>query len=451
MYFSSFLRHPALTYTPTKMGALLSKSTNDKQPKTSKRSARKNLQQPQHNQLNASSNTNTTNLTTLADDSTCTSAADVSAISAPSTAIDNDQLASCTPAHVQPFIDPRSPFICRTPIDARGGSPAAANPFAVTRRLDLTTDDASLMMSTPTSRILPGGQKSALQQKLLKNLGYQEFDPRSPTMFINRTPMRLDGELMGVGASCTFAAGEVHANAEEANNALNESMDRPAESVNNEINESIQATELPADAADQCPIALAPVDEELMIPQSNTNALEPETMTPPAKSAVVAEDVEDLVKDPRSPSINVDRTPIVLLTHSTSEVDDVDTVDSTDANIQVPMVQPLPEPEPSTTATNDGIFKDAEVESVCTTPRKTFAVSKRPNEALQPRTPLGCLANQNKGRQSLLMSAGGHKQPKHPILFVGKHQKQQTQYGDSKIPVMKSVVGGGSNSNVWKM
>lgn len=424
------------------MGAFLSKSNNEKLAKSNKRSAAKP-------QLNASTNANTTDMTTLADDSTCTLAADVSAISAPPTDAADESLATPATPQTQKFIDPRSPFVCRTPIDARGGSPATT-PFAVTKRLDLTTDgDAMSLLSTPTSR-LPVVQKTALQQKLLKNLGYQEFDPRSPTQFINRTPMRLGGELMGMepAAAVTATASEVHANAEEANNALNESMDRPTESVNNEINESIQATELPADVEDTIAVDVAVAAESTVI-QINTNtSTESEAITPPAKTATAAVPSEDLVDDPRSPSTNVDRTPIVL--NAVADDAGLDTVDSSDDNrpaLPQSSLAQLP------TTTND-IFQDvAEPENACVTPRKTqIAVAKKSNEAMQlPRTPLGCLANLNKGRQPLL--ASGHKQLKHPILFVGKHQKQQPQQQthDSKIPVMKSIGGGGSTSNVWKM
>lgn len=430
------------------MGAIISKTNAaDKQPASSNKSPKRWKKRSSAAstavapRLEASSShhaaANTTDMTTLADDSTVselnTSAAAMSindsTIAAPNTP-------QRQPPSADQFIDPRSPFVCRTPIAAAG----AGQQFAtVTRQLDLTSGD---LLGTP---VQPHHQqpamRNALQQKLLRNLGYQACDPRSPTQFINRTPMRAAGELLGQSTASASQPPIVIVNTD---NALNESRDtsavsRSTEHVNNAINESLQAAESPL--LDDSAVAEASAVEDSA--ESAESALTP----PKVSSAAVDAEIHD---DPRSPSVDIERTPIVLAAEDEAVVDDdevehqgLDTVDAGANDENAPVAVAVRSPQPAAMVAN-AIFEDdvgvaaiSAGEPVATavqaTPRKPSAIavaSKRSN-AEAPRTPLGCLGNR-----------AGVRQP----LQMGKQQQHE-----SKIPVMKSQINANGNATVWNM
>lgn len=282
------------------------------------------------------------------------------------------------------FIDPRSPNICRTPIESLG-SPETS--ITVTKALNLTTDEQNL--STPNK--LVGTQKNFLQTKLLKNLGYQAFDPRSPTQFINRTPMRLDGAI----------------------DSNDQSFDSSL------IDTSVPGVELPHLDTTSCTkessdASVAQEDGETSIDQ------------------IIAE----LEIDPRSPSVNVERTPIVF-SHTIPTAEDYPVVEIVldDVENQTPTKHNIYQDEESATPASDAKI----------TPRQTQTNEKAANN----RTPLSCLGN--KGRSALQSKNRMTKMPKHPILFIGQQQKNGgTPFGNSnnnsnslvssKIPVYKNSI-----------
>lgn len=425
------------------MGTFLSKnSSNDpKLPKTTK------TKRPAATVHNDSANT--TDITILPDESITLApvAADTyqrisAAVIGDANADDSSNALYGTPQQLK-FIDPRSPFVCRTPIDGLGSPTGSPSPqYAVTKQLDLTTDE-SILLLTPCSKADGTGaavhQKTILQQKLLKNFGYQDFDPRSPTQFINRTPMRLTN----LAASTSVAAmpsAEIllqHAaeNIEESNNVLNESL-RSAEDMNNDVNESIQAIAVPSEYA----IESTDIEDD-----SGLYA------TPKTIDVEVIDDSSNA--DPRSPSDNVDRTPIVL--QHAERVFDVAAFASVmcNDNENIENHPSSPPQTPKAATKSNRIFEDALDDVTATSTPVAFAVrtssiaKKLSNDIPTPRTPLGCLGN--RGRQSLLPSAGGaatNKQSvvKHPILFIGQQQQQATHRKSLAQLAVVSTLGKGN-------
>lgn len=310
-------------------------------------------------------------------------------LNAPESALSDAVAATPEP---KKFVDPRSPNIRRTPIDELG-SPTRT-PIVATKRLNLTTDEENL--STPPSRLV-GTQKNFLQEKLLKNLGYQAFDPRSPTQFINRTPMRWEANDDSFDASL--------------------------------INESVQPVELSSQTEDEC----ADVAHE------STASGDAED----AADSSIDKFLAELEIDPRSPSVNVERTPIVFKHNH---------IHAQDAMVAQPPPESICEDiENIATPCKDTIYED-EANAV-TTPTTPKPVQQQPIDKASHtnRTPLSCLAN--KGRASLLHS-NKKNMPKHPILFIGQQQQQPksmktgaTAFGNNnlnskstKIPVFKNTV-----------
>lgn len=287
------------------------------------------------------------------------------------------------------FIDPRSPTICRTPINDLG-TPSTPS-IAATKRLNLTTDAENL--STPPNRLI-GTQKNFLQEKLLKNLGYQSFDPRSPTQFINRTPIKWE-----------------------------ENEQKTEDSL---INDSVQAVEHP---------------EPEQIPDEVAND-SVESLEDPDTS--IDKFIAELEIDPRSPSINVERTPIVFKQELVLD----DSIELPSENI-----------ENRSTPMKHSIYQDEADAHTPATP-KVEPTTLIPSN--NQRTPLSCLAN--KGRPSVLQQSNNNKnKPKHPILFIGQQQQTPkcikngggggggTPFGNSnnnnkfgkvstKIPVFKNTI-----------
>lgn len=314
-----------------------------------------------------------------------------------STETDGTELASGDPATVDPTLstpeqkkslDPRSPTISRTPIDQLT-CPAPA--IAATKRLNLTTDDQNL--STPPSRLI-GTQKNFLQEKLLKNLGYQAFDPRSPTQFINRTPIRWVVNNDQSISDCGL------------------------------INESVQAIDL-----------------------SQTEELPVEEMANDS-SAEIVEDAESSIDkfiaevemDPRSPSVNVERTPIVFRSQLFIQ-----------PFVELPPVEKENINEIISIASNT-IYQDENTIDTPITPKLDAANGKSSNNN---RTPLSCLAN--KGGRPTVSQSNKKNMAKHPIIFIGQQQtpkciknggtpfgknhfNKQTSNGSSKIAVFKNTI-----------
>lgn len=296
------------------------------------------------------------------------------------------------------FVDPRSPTICRTPIGDLASPPTPG--IGATKRLNLTTDDHNLS-STPPSRLV-GTQKNFLQEKLLKNLGYQSFDPRSPTQFINRTPIRW------------------------------EENDPNSDDCSLVVNDSAQAVEMSQ-------TELLPEEEEEVANASVESVGDADSS--------IDKFIAELEIDPRSPSINVERTPIVFKHYV-----------FLDDSIELPASE-FENTNKISTPIKHSIYQDKAVvdDDTPTTPKLTQTVDKLTNN----RTPLSCLAN--KGRPPTVQHSNKKKNNnvlKHPILFIGQQHltpkcvkngggmpfgnsnnfSNKTTNGSSKIPVFKNTI-----------
>lgn len=178
---------------------------------------------------------------------------------------------------IDPLLDPRSPNIERTPISTvLSIQQRLKNSVATT-----TMDDAQ----TPNN---------FMQRKLLRDLGYNYsvkelnmLDPRSPSLFIPRTPLDFK-KVQDDGAVAADLT-----NSFEYNECIEEASCRNFNEKISNITLDDSNEELPADGAED----VSEIRRKYL--ETNFDVVEP-------KSKSEEND------DPRSPSLNVYRTPIVL-------------------------------------------------------------------------------------------------------------------------------------------
>ncbi|XP_039482899.1 uncharacterized protein LOC120446140 [Drosophila santomea] len=199
-----------------------------------------------------------------------------------------EQMEMTTPIREQnnALLDPRSPNGCRTPLTFL----QASKPRVEKEEQHVTTSENAF---------------SVLRKRLLK--GFSLNDPRSPQL--NRTPLVLD-EVRSLNLDDTFADLFVDTRVGTAQRAvpatpsqvdLEESCDSfgtPPSAAHN--NSSLEIVSLPYDQEETLPCEhqLLPYQE-----QDHNQGLVKVTTPPP---------VQQPHNDPRSPSLGVDRTPIIF-------------------------------------------------------------------------------------------------------------------------------------------
>lgn len=301
--------------------------------------------------------------------------------------------------------DPRSPNVYRTPLTHNDGSVSpsstAINAIPITKQLNLTTDN-SILLRPPANGLL----KAMLLRDLDQN---SMLDPRSPNQFIQRTPLHLKSSKSTVLTDDSFDCSLIEDNAQDTSyTALSTS----------------ESASLPTE-----PLQLADNIEESL------NAI---TLTEPKEFLETNFDTSDPVEliiacDPRSPSLNVDRTPLLLNTVPAMS-------DLLFERLSEPENVTIVEKTPVTSkkvSSNHLIYEDENVAETEMRPSATKALPK-------VRTPLGCLGN----TVSLVNKS---RTPKHPVLFIEEQQqlaftpknhksiaKRLSTTNSSKIPIFKS-------------
>lgn len=334
------------------------------------------------------------------------------------------------------FLDPRSPNIYRTPLDIKQN-----NIKRITKQQSITLDD-STSACTPT--------KSILTEKLLRDLGYNFNcnDPRSPTLMISRTPIYLtkktaynddsfDCSLISANDSCT----------DDANAATHESAElHPSEDDGGVRNAQIENN----------------FTEEIAENIENLNTTF-DTMSIQKREFLESHfdltDFGDSMTDPRSPSLNVERTPIIIKEELKEDIIEniveEPIITEVDPVFNINYSKPVDEScgdensfkiaAASTNIIKHLIYEDENIDkkdtNIMSTPKKDVKHNLSGN-----RTPLGCLGNTPNGKNQTTKNPG--KTPKHPTFFIQQNSTPKNQHAfanvvsnrrKSKIPVFKST------------
>lgn len=311
-------------------------------------------------------------------------------------------------------LDPRSPNIYRTPLNYNEASASPGgtqmNAIQITKQLNLTTDDS--IMLRPASQGL-------LKAMLLRDLDQNAMlDPRSPTQFINRTPMNLKSSQSAATIDESFECSLVETNTPDISyNA----------STNNDA--SLPTDEIQLTAAIEESFNEIAITEPKEFLETNFDTSDPVESIP-------CDPVESIACDPRSPSLNVDRTPLVLKSEP-------EMTDSFFESISEPENVTIVEAPVTTceSSANNLIYEDVAETGICSTPKRISALQTVP----KVRTPLGCLGN-------MVSQVNNTRPSKHPSLFIEEQQKLaitpknqkafpkrlSNNMNSSKIPVFKN-------------
>ncbi|XP_052854369.1 uncharacterized protein LOC128263382 [Drosophila gunungcola] len=197
---------------------------------------------------------------------------------------ENVEMTTPTREQNNALLDPRSPNGCRTPLN-----------FVQSGQQKPRPEEAEEQVATSENAF------AMLRKRLLK--GFSLNDPRSPQL--NRTPLVLD-EVRSLNLDDTFADLFVDTRAGSAQRAMPatppqvdleqscDSFGTPPSGVHN--NSSLEIVSLPFDEEETLPC------EHQLLQKRDQDAVKMET-PPPA---------QQLHSDPRSPSMGVDRTPIIF-------------------------------------------------------------------------------------------------------------------------------------------
>lgn len=277
-----------------------------------------------------------------------------------------------TPISGQQSLDPRSPNIPRTPMNMLG----SRNSPKITKVQDLTSIDQISSQRGPA-------ENNILKNRLLRDLGYANLnDPRSPSQQINRTPISLkvpqySDDSIGEENFVSFS--------EES---WNEISDIPND--DGEYNEQ----------------------ESNMLPQSSKNSyLETHFDLTELELSLNSK------IDPRSPSMGVERTPIVLKEIATtspsiaSEILTSNEIEQIENNVEPAVIDELitNSVEPNNAQKLNLIYEDDEVPVAAAAAPTVYSTPKQKSiknngSQINNRTPLGCLANTPQSRLNTMNS-----------------------------------------------
>lgn len=312
-----------------------------------------------------------------------------------------------TPQNMK-VLDPRSPNIYRTPLSHNviSASPSGAqmNSIPITKQLNLTTHDSILSRPAP---------KGLLKAMLLRDLDQNAMlDPRSPTQFINRTPLNLKST--------------------QSTTTIDESFNCSLFEDNDAQDNSYTATSSSDDAS--------PPTDQFQLTATIEESFHAIALTEPKEfletNFDTSDPVESIACDPRSPSLNVERTPLVLKSEPVILSDSIFEADSEPHNVTIIEETPVTALK---AATNHLIYEDVAETEIFNTPKGTSAKKAVP----KVRTPLGCLGN-------MVSQVNNTRAPKHPCLFIEEQQqlaitpkihktkRLSNHTNSSKIPIFKT-------------
>jgi hypothetical protein len=288
---------------------------------------------------------------------------------------DDAEIESTTPivsAAPNNLVDPRSPNLCRTPIN---DLPFTCSKI-VSKAQDLTNDDniSTSLTTTPTK----------LKTKLLRDLGYS-FDPRSPTVDFDRTPLNFkDPDLTDDLSSLSLYESD----------------------INTPIKETI-----------------------------TNNSLSETSSTPRVKNV----ESSGAVIDPRSPSIDIERTPLNLNIIMENEEE----FSYSESNIIEEKVESLiieeTDPTVITAKVINSIYLD-ENQSQPTTPNRKYNKIEKPETQ---RTPLSCLINtdhRNAGREKVSNRKTLARSIFNDAMPSAHQNSAKMNNSSSKIPVFRRSI-----------
>lgn len=256
---------------------------------------------------------------------------------------------------LEDILDPRSPHICRTPLNEIVQKPEKSN------------QQKSTSIEQPFS---------LLRKRFFKGFSHSLNDPRSPSVF-NRTPIVFD-ETLNLDDTFSDLFAETKAQREDA---LCRSESTTSETPVIDVVEHQEEKE---------------VEEE----EEEEKTEEIELATPKITKTTPQETI--IEQDPRSPSIGVERTPIILNDDDAPDEDDmIETILSTLSlnKTKMPANKPLDRirnkktnsSKVGTSSTNRKeltIYKDRENRTPAKAPRAMDSPS-----AAGKRTPLSCVKN----------------------------------------------------------
>lgn len=216
-------------------------------------------------------------------------------------------------------------------------------------------------METPQRNI----KNQPINDKLFKTLGYDLRDPRSPNIYFNRTPIQIFTKKQELS----------------------------------ETHPSVEFTEIAPDADFSFESALSSMCDEITTSLSKTNIIDSSPNMKLIETTFDANGIETLEHDdPRSPSIGIERTPIVFgkstnLVHM--ENISKPTIDDQIDEIFKEVTEEIKQYTSKNHQNNDKMTVYEEVEDVkYSTPKKQQHIDS------VNRTPLSCLENKTTGNKT---------------------------------------------------
>lgn len=266
------------------------------------------------------------------------------------------------------------------------------SPQRISKRQNLTND----LSSTPIN----SNSQNVVKEKLLRDCGYNLFDPRSPNQLIVRTPMEFKHFNVTSNTNDSIASLEY---TEEFNgmNSFESALSAACNEIMGEYNANYEDMKLKENT-----IEIARYKKNETFLETNFEYVKDVLQTP------MFQHIKNK-GDPRSPTVGVERTPIVftdsenlelLLDDKKSNEEIVELVTEAIINTAVK----INDPEPKTMSlrklkaqkvennTKQIIYEDGENINL-STPTK----SNSDNKAVGVRTPLSCVANTKHMRPKL--------------------------------------------------
>lgn len=252
------------------------------------------------------------------------------------------------------------------------------SPQRISKRQNLTND----LSSTPINSY----SQNVVKEKLLRDCGYNLFDPRSPNQLIMRTPMELNNFKVTSTTNDSIASLDY---TEEFNGmtSFESALSAACNEIMGEYNENT------VDIARY-------KNKETTFLETNFDYVKDVLQTPMFQHIQHKE-------DPRSPTVGVKRTPIVFSDNENlelkvdnkepeEEILEVVTETVINKSVQNKIIARKLKPQ-KTETTNQKIYEDGENINL-STPKKTNS----DNNTVGVRTPLGCLANTKHMRSKLV-------------------------------------------------
>ncbi|XP_055904435.1 uncharacterized protein LOC129940198 [Eupeodes corollae] len=289
---------------------------------------------------------------------------------------------------LEDILDPRSPHICRTPLNE-----------VVQKKENHIYQQVAAIPAISTEQ--PMG---LLRKRFFKGFSYSLNDPRSPSVNLNRTPLVFDETI---NLDDTFSDLFVETKIPHSEVLFETTFSPPK--LENQEEKPTQEDEL---------------REEVGVEQKTEKLEELEEIATPKITKTQPQETT-IERDPRSPSIGVDRTPIILNDDDAPDEDDmIETILSTlSLNQKIPANKPLErirnkKPTKAVTLSpssrRDMIYEDRENHSTpAKAPRGAGGLDSP--AAAGKRTPLSCLKNNPQFRSKSVEVSGKQLKTRLPL------------------------------------